>query len=328
MKRREFIGLVGGVAAAWPFVVLAQQQPALPVVGFINNASPTEFLSRVKAFEKGLSEAGYVDGKSVAIEYRWADGDNNRLPALVADLISHRPSVIAATGGTAAVLAVHATGTQIPIVFAMGADPVKFGLVKSFNRPDGNITGVSFLANALMAKQIAILHDMIEKQATIGFLLNPNNPNAEADTIDVTSTAKALGHQLFVAKAGTDSEIEAAVESLVQKKVGALLIFPDALFSNQTNQLVALANRHKLPAIYNSRQFAVAGGLLGYGTNQEEAYHEVGVYTGRILKGEKPGELPIVQSTHFEFVVNLKSAKALGINLPPTLLGTADEVIE
>jgi putative tryptophan/tyrosine transport system substrate-binding protein len=328
LKRREFIGLVGGAAAAWPLVVHAQQQPALPVVGFIHNGSPTVFLSRVKAFQKGLNETGYVDGKTVSIEYRWADGDNDRLPALVADLISRGVSVIAATGGTATVLAAHATGTSIPIVFAIGADPVKFGLVKSFNKPGGNITGVSFLSNALLAKQIAILHETIEKEAAIGSLLNPNNPNAEADTIDATTTANALGHQLFVAKAGTDSEVEAAVESLVQKKVGALLILPDALFSNHTDQLAALAARHKLPAIYNSRQFAVAGGLLGYGTNQDEAYQQVGVYTGRILKGEKPAELPVVQSTRFEFIVNLKSAKTLGINLPPTLLGTADEVIE
>jgi putative tryptophan/tyrosine transport system substrate-binding protein len=327
MKRREFITIVGG-AAAWPLVVHGQQQPALPVVGFVNNGSPTESLSRLKAFQKGLSETGYEGGKTLTIEYRWADGDNDRLPALVADLISRGVSVIAATGGTATVLAAHATGTQIPIVFAMGADPVKFGLVKSFNRPGGNITGVSFLANALLAKQIAILHEMIEKQAAIGLLLNPKNPNADADAIDVASTANALGHQLFVAKASTASEIDAAVNSLVQQKIGALSISPDALFTGNINQLSALAERYKLPAIYNARQFAVAGGLLAYGTNQDEAYHEVGVYTGRILKGEKPAELPVVQSTHFEFVVNLRSAKALGLNLPPTLLATADEVIE
>jgi putative ABC transport system substrate-binding protein len=328
MKRREFIGLVGGAAVAWPLVVRAQQQQALPVVGFINSASPTEYLSRLKAFQKGLGETGYEEGKTVAIEYRWADGDNNRVPALVADLISRRASVIAATGGTATVLAAQATGTQIPIIFAMGADPVKFGLVKSFNKPGGNITGVSFLANALLAKQIAILHEMIEKEAAIGFLLNPNNPNAEADTIDATTTANALGHKLFVAKAGTVSEVAAAVESLIQKKIGALLIFPDPLFSTQSTQLAALAARHKLPSIYYARQFAVAGGLLAYGTNQDEAYHQVGVYTGRILKGEKPAELPVVQSIHFEFVVNLRSAKAFGLNLPPTLFAIADEVIE
>jgi putative ABC transport system substrate-binding protein len=328
MRRREFIGLFGSLATILPSV-LARAQQASPVVGFLSNAaSSTEFVSRVTAFEKGLSDEGFVPGKSVTIEYRWADGDNDRLPGLVNDLIGKGVAAIAATGGTAAVMAVHATGTQIPTVFAMGADPVKFGLVKSFNRPEGNITGVSFLANALLTKQISILHEVIEKQAAIGCIVNPNNPNVRVDAAHAKAASEALGHPLYFAEAGSASEVERAVEDILQKKVGALLVFPDALFSKQVSQLAALASRYKLPAIYNSKPFAVAGGLLAYGTNQDEAYHQVGIYMGRILKGAKAGDLPVVQSTHFEFVVNLKSAKTLGLSLPPTLLATADEVIE
>jgi putative tryptophan/tyrosine transport system substrate-binding protein len=327
MQRREFITLLGGAAAIWPLAARAQQ-PAMPVIGFLNNGSSNTSAHLAAAFRQGLSETGYVDGQNVSIEYRWADSKNDNLPGLVDDLVRRHVAIIAVSGGTAGALAAHSATTAIPIVFAIGGDPVKFRLVSSLNRPGGNITGVSFLSNVLLAKQIGILHETIGKETAIGFLINPTNPNAEADTKDAAAASNALGHRLVVVPASTEKEIDTAFANLVQQRVGAVSIFPDTLFNDQRDQLVALATRHRLHAIYNSRQFAAAGGLMSYGTDQNDAYRQVGIYTGRILKGEKPGDLPVMQSTKFEFVINLKTAKALGLTIPSGVLAIADEVIE
>jgi putative ABC transport system substrate-binding protein len=324
MRRREFITLLGGAATIWPVTARAQQ----PVIGFLNNGSSNAFVPLVTAFRQGLSQTGYVDGQNVSIEYRWADSKNDDLPGLVDDLVRRHVAIIAVTGGTAGALAAHSATTAIPIVFAIGGDPVKFRLVSSLNRPGGNITGVSFLSNGLLAKQIGILHETIGKETAIGFLINPTNPNAEADTKDVAAAANALGHRFAVVPASMEREIDTAFANLVQQRVGAVLIFPDTLFSDRRDQLVALATRHKLLAINNSRQFAAAGGLMSYGTDQNDAYRQVGIYTGRILKGEKPGDLPVMQSTKFELVINLRTAKALGLTIPSAVLAIADEVIE
>lgn len=321
LGRREFVGLLGG-ALARPAVALAQSTK--PLVGFVNNGAANIFGPLFAAFQRGLGEAGFADGQ-VVIEDRWAEGDNSRLPALLEDLVRRRVNVIAATGGTPTALAAQAASGAIPVVFAIGADPVKFGLAASFNRPGGNTTGVSFLANALLAKQVEVLHETVAKDVVLGFLINPVNPNADSDT---ASAAAKLGRKLVIVKAQRPSDIATAFSLLVDQKVGALLIFPDALFTSLREQLVALVLRHKLPALYNSRDFAVSGGLIGYGANQGEAYRHTGAYVGRILKGEKPAELPVMQSTAVDLVVNLKTAKALGIEVPQTLLARADEIIE
>lgn len=326
LGRRELACLLVG-AVAWPSAAMAQRSK--PLVGFVNNGSSGSYgLLIAEWFRRGLREAGFVEGQDVAIEYRWADGDNDRLPAMVQDLVQRGVSVIVATGGTATALAAKAEAGVTPVVFAIGGDPIKFGLVASLNRPGGNTTGVSFLANALLAKQLEVLHEAVPKDATIGLLSNPANPNAESDTAEVVSAAAKLNRKLVVVKAKTKSDIDQAIASLVQQKVGALLIYPDALFTSLRSQLLALVSRHKLPALYNSREFAAAGGLIGYGAKQAEAYRYAGIYTGRILKGEKPGELPVMLSAAVELVVNLKTAKALGIEIPQTLLARADEIIE
>lgn len=324
MRRREFIVGLGG-AAAWPSV--AWPQSPKPLVGFLNNGSSATLVQLTTAFRQGLAEAGYTDGQNVAIEYRWAEGDNSRLPALVDDLVQRRPTVIAVTGGTATAIAAQAATATIPIVFAIGGDPVKFRLVASLNRPGGNMTGVSFLANSLLAKQVEILHEMVAKDAVIGFLVNPANPNAEADTREVMSAAATLQHRVLIERVPTPTGIEPALASMMQQRIGALLIYPDALFTSQIQQLLALAARHKLPMLYN-REFAVAGGLIGYGAKQSEAYRNAGLYVGRILRGDKPADLPVMQSSAVELVINLKTAKTLGIDMPQTLLARADEIIE
>jgi putative ABC transport system substrate-binding protein len=253
---------------------------------------------------------------------------NNRLPALVADLVSRPAALIAATGGVASALAAQSGTTTIPVVFAMGADPVKFGLVTSLNRPGGNITGVSYLANTILEKQIEMLHESVSRVTAIGFLVNPSNPNAEQDMITAAAASRAFGHEPIIVKAGTISEIDAVIAALVEQRAGALVIFPDALFTSHIGQIVKLTTDHLLPAIYNSRAFALGGGLMSYGTDQANAYRQAGVYAGRILKGTKPADLPVQQSTRVELVVNLKAAKMLGVSFPLTLLGRADEVIE
>jgi putative ABC transport system substrate-binding protein len=297
------------------------------VVGFVNNGSAGSFVSHLAEFRKGIAGAGIADGH-VVIETRWAEGNNSRLPGLMQELVQRRVDVIAATGGTATPLAAKAASGTVPIVFAIGGDPIKFGLVVSLNRPGGNITGASFLANALLPKQFEVLHEAVAKETIIGFLVNPTNPNAEPDIAIVTSAAAKLGRKLIVVKATAKGEIDAALVSLAHQKAGALLIFPDALFTGAFPQLLAHAKQQKLPTLYNSRDFALAGGLIGYGADQMEAYRFVGSYVGRILKGEKPAELPVMQSTAVELIVNLDTAKALGIEIPQTLLARADRIIE
>jgi putative ABC transport system substrate-binding protein len=325
MKRRSFITFLGGAAAAWPLAARAQQ-PAIPMVGFLGASIPDD--AYVTAFRRGLAEAGYVEGRNLAIEFRWVEGEYDRMPAMVVALLQRQPTVIAVVGSTAAVQAATAATEITPIVFAIGADPVKFGLVASINRPGGNVTGVSFLANLLVAKQIEVLLELIPGAATVGFLVNPNNPNAESDTNDARRAAGTVGRKLVVASARTGDDIVAAFAVLAQERANALLIAPDPLFISGRERVVSLASRYALPTMYNSRDYVSAGGLLSYGPDQRDVYRQTGVYVGRILRGEKASDLPVVQPTKFELVINSKTATGLGLTLPPTLLARADDVIE
>src|SRR5258707_6763036 len=326
MKRREFITLLGGAAAAWPLAARAQQ-PAMPVIGFLSSRSEIDSVLHVAAFRQALSEADYVEGQDVAIDYRWADGQYDRLPGLAADLISRQVAVIFAGGGAAARAAKAAT-TMIPIVIMIGEDPVKFGLVASLNRPGGNISGVSTFNAVLGSKRLELLHQLVPTNATIGLLVHPNYPSARLEIGETQVAARAVGRNLIILNASTESEIDAAFASLVQQRVGALVVTGDPLFVSQRDKVVMLAARHAVPTIYVQREFAVAGGLIGYGTSLTDAYRQVGIYAGRILNGAKPGDLPVVQPTKFDLVINLKTAKALGITIPDKLLALADEVIE
>jgi putative tryptophan/tyrosine transport system substrate-binding protein len=327
MQRREFITLLGGTAAGWPLAARAQQ-PILPVVGLLGAGSPQSDAFRVAAVRQGLIEAGYVEGRNVAFEYRWAENHNERLPALAAELVRREVAVIVAIGGiTSAVAAKSATAT-IPIIFVIGADPIKSGLVASLNRPGGNMTGVTILIGTLVAKQFEILHETVPKAALIGFLVNPTIADAETNTKNALVAAESIGQKLLVVEAGTDSELEAAFATLVQQRAGALVVGVDPFFISRRAKLVELAARQKLPAIYTLREFVVAGGLMSYGTSVTEALGLSGLYAGRILKGEKPADLPVQQSTKVELIINLKTAKVLGITVPLPLLGRADEVIE
>ena len=324
LKRREVITLLGA-AAAWPLAARAQQ-PAMPMIGYLSAESFEA--SGLAAFRKGLSETGYVEGQNVKIEFRWAEGQADRLPALAADLVRRRVAVIAALANIAAV-AVRATTTTIPIVFTIGGDPVKLGLVASLNQPGGNITGVSFLSSAVMAKMLEVLHAVVPNTAVIAALVNPDNPQSEADTRDAQDAARILGMQLQVLSARTEGDINKAFETLVQRNAGGLLIEGDPFFGvSRLKQLVVLTARHGLPAIYQGREFPDAGGLMSYGASHTDALRVAGVYTGRILTGEKPADLPVQQSTKVELIINLGTAKALGIEVPPLLLARADEVIE
>jgi putative tryptophan/tyrosine transport system substrate-binding protein len=324
MRRREFIVALGG-AAAWPLAASAQQPP-IPVIGFLNSlSSDWPYLA---AFREGLKEIGYVEGQNVAIEYRWAEGHYDRLPGLAADLVRRQVALIAATGGDPSALAAKSATTTIPIVFNVAEDPVKAGLVTSLNRPGGNMTGVSMLTAAMDEKRLELLHELVPRAAVIVVLVNPNFSEAGTESRIVDAAARVLNRQIQILNASNDRDIDVAFAALAQQHVGALLVASDPFFFTRREQLVALAARHAIPTIYFVREFVVAGGLMSYGANFATLYRQLGVYAGRIIRGEKPADLPVVQPTKFEFVINLKTAKSLGLAIPPSLLALADEVIE
>jgi len=325
MRRRAFITLIGG-AAAWPLAARAQQ-PAMPVIGYLNNGSPESDVPRLTGLRRGLNQTGYIEGRNLVIEYRWAGNQADRLPALAADLVQLRVAVIVSPG-MVTTLAAKAATTSIPIVFSIGEDPAQVGLVASLNRPGGNLTGFNAFSGELGGKGLALLHELVPSAATIGFLENPSNPASEVTRRDVLAAAPVIGVKLQILKAGTDREIDLAFVSLVQARAGALLVRNDLFFNNRIEQIIALAARYAIPTMYLYREFVVAGGLISYGTSLIEAYRQIGLYTGRILKGEKPADLPVIQATKLALIINLKTAKALGLQIPDRLLALADEVIE
>jgi putative tryptophan/tyrosine transport system substrate-binding protein len=326
MKRRDFITLLGG-AAAWPLGARAQQ-PAMPVIGFLSSLSASDATLITAAFYKGLSEAGYVHGGNVALQFRWAEGEYDRLPAMAADLVHRDVSVIAAISGTPSALAAKSATTTIPIVFAMGSDPVTSGLVASLNRPEGNVTGVTFFTAPLANKRLEIIRELAPSVTRIAVLVNPDNPPSMQEGKDASGVAQATGLHITVLTAGSASQIDSAFAGIVDQRLDGLYVSADPLFFNQRSQLVALTGRSRVPAIYADREIAEAGGLISYGASRADAYRQAGLYVGRILQGEKAGNLPVVLPTRFELVLNLKTAKTLGLEISPTLLATADEVIE
>jgi putative ABC transport system substrate-binding protein len=327
MRRREFMTLLGGAAAAWPLVVRAQQA-TIPVIGFLSNASPDVYASRLRAFREGLKEARYVEGQNVAIEYRWADGQNDRLPALAAELVHRQVTVIVAAGGAPSAVAAKAATATIPIVFGIAADPVRVGLVASLNRPGGNATGATTLNVELGSKRLELLHELVPAATTMALLINPTNANAESLSGDLQRAARNLGLHLHVLHASDEHDFETVFAAFVQMRVGALVIAPDIFFLTHSEKLAGLTVRHAVPAIFQYRPFAAAGGLMSYGSNEPEYYRLIGVYAGRVLKGERPADLPVQQATKVELIINLKMAKAFGIEVPLALLARADEVIE
>jgi putative ABC transport system substrate-binding protein len=326
MRRRKFISLLGGAAATWPLAARAQQ-PAMPVIGFLRSTSIERSAHLVAAFRQGLKEGGFIEGQNVTIEYRSAEGQFDRLPALAADLVQRRVTIIVATGGSATALAAKAATSTIPIVFT-AEDPVEAGLVVSLNRPGANATGASVMTTDIGSKRLALLRELVPNATTIALLNNPNGPGVGRHLQDVHAAARVLGLQIQVLNATTESEIDAAFVAWTRERPGALLVSPDPFMTSRREQIVALANHYKLPSLGEWREFAVAGGLASYGPSHTEPYRLVGIYTGRILQGAKPADLPVMQSTKFELVINLKTAKVLGLDMPPMLLARADEVIE
>ena len=326
MRRREFITVLGGVAA-WPLTARAQQQPT-PVVGFMHPGSPEAFSTHLGFLRQGLKENGYLEGKNVAIEHRWAEDQSGHLPELAADLVRRKVDVIAALGGTNSVLAAKAATRTIPIVFMTGGDPVKLRVVNSLNRPEANVTGITNIFEDLGAKDIGLLHELIPGAKSVGFLINADNPNASQQTKDLQEAARLLRLELQPFRAKNERELQEAFDTVAERALGAMLVGADPYFGGNVNQIVRLAADHRIPTVYYRREFADAGGLMSYGSSTSEAWRQVGVYIARILKGAKPGDLPVMQSTKFELVINLKTAKALGLEIPPQLLARADEVIE
>ena len=327
MKRREVVALLGGAAVAWPLTARAQQ-PAMPVIGFLNSRSRQSFMATEAEFLKTLSEAGYIEGRNIAIEYRYADGAYDRLPTLAADLVRRQVALIVAGGGEPAALAAKAATLTIPIVFTIGSDPVKAGLVGSYNKPGGNITGINILTEGLDAKRLGLLHTLLPQATTIGFLTNPHFASADSQLRDVQEAARALGLKIHVLPASTEAEIDAVFETIVREQISAVKVGADPFLDNQRNKLVALAARYSVTTMYHFREQAVAGGLMSYGIDIIDVFRQVGLYVVRILKGEKPADLPVLQPTKFQFVINLKTARALGLSISPGLLAIADEVIE
>jgi len=327
MRRRDFVRLFGGAAAAWPLIARAQQS-ATRTIGYLSPRSSGVEADLLAAFRKGLSEAGYVEGRNLAIEYRWAEGQYDRLPSLAADLTRRRVAVIATSGGPQPARAARAAAPTIPIVFLSGSDPVQDGLVSSLNRPGGNVTGISVFTTSLGPKRLEILRELVPKGGAIAFLVNPSSQIAEVQVKEIQEAARAIGQQIYVLNASTESEIDRAFAILVQRKASGLLMSADTFFQVQREQLVALASRHAVPTMYEWREFVTAGGLVSYSTARSDAYYQCGVYIGRILNGVKPGDLPVIRSTKFELVFNLKTAKRLGLNISRDFLARVDEVIQ
>jgi ABC-type uncharacterized transport system substrate-binding protein len=327
IRRREFIFTLGGAAAAWPLVVRAQQ-PAMPVIGFLSGQSEQAFARAVVAFRRGLNEAGFVEGQNVAIEYRWAEGRLDRLPPLAADLVRRQVAVIAATGGNNSALVAMAATSTIPIVFTSNDDPVRRGFVASINRPGGNVTGVSWFGAELGPKRLGLLHELVPNATIVALLINPDNPESARQPAELQEAARAIGLQLVVLTATTAGDIDTAFTAMVQNRVGALLVGSDPFMLHRREQIVALAAQHAIPTVYSSREMLGAGGLMSYGNSLVEVYRRAGIQTARILKGAKPSDLPVDQAIKFELIINLKTAKALGLIVPDKLLAAADEVIE
>jgi putative tryptophan/tyrosine transport system substrate-binding protein len=327
VRRREFITLLGGAAAAWP-IAAGGQQPPVPLIGMLSSRSLRDSVEMLVAFRQGLNELGFFEHQNVAIEYRWAEGQYDRLPAFAAELVRRQVAVILAVGSVPSPLAAKAATSTIPIVFVVGGDPIKFGLVTSLSRPGGNVTGVTVMSGTLTAKRLELLRELVPKADVIACLVNPSSPEAQAQLADIQAAAHTIGQEILTLNAANESEIDAAFAKVVEQRVGALLVGNDALFVLRREQIVTLAARHAVPAMYFLREFVTAGGLASYGTGLNDAYRQVGNYIGKILKGSKPADLPVQQTAKIELVINLKTAKSLGLDLPATLLARADEVIE